>query len=350
MAEEKVKKRKNSENGEIQIKKKKLEGKPKLNIVEKIRAATGTPVAVNGDDSKKKKRPWRQANRRKAKRQRKIDEGIITADAPIISTPRPEGEKKKRKKKKKTTEEESEGAEVAPQQKPGPAEKKSKKKPTEATSENLQEKLAASQFRFLNEQLYTKPSKDAVEIFKADRASFQAYHKGYAAQVKKWPMNPLDNIILDLQELPKGTKVADMGCGEALIHQKLGSHLDVQSFDLVAANDNVTECDITKTPLKDGSMDVVVYCLSLMGTNLGDFIREANRVLKIGGKLKIAEVLSRFRHVKNFIKAVEQMGFELKKKRDLKDFFVLLTFNKTGKVKQKRPTGLILEPCLYKKR
>lgn len=35
------------------------------------------------------------------------------------------------------------------------------------------------------------------------------------------------------------------------------------------------------------------------------------------GKLKIAEVTSRFRNVKTFIFAVEQMGFELKKKVSL---------------------------------
>lgn len=31
-------------------------------------------------------------------------------------------------------------------------------------------------------------------------------------------------------------------------------------------------------------------------------------------------------------------------------YFVILEFIKTGKVMQKRPTGLILKPCLYKKR
>ncbi|CAD5220010.1 unnamed protein product [Bursaphelenchus okinawaensis] len=301
---------------------------------------------------KKKKRPWRQAARRKAKREKKIADGVIAPDAPIVSTPRPEGERKRKKKKKKTQEDGETSGEpqtIEPTEEE-PVEKKPKKKPSLNGSGDLQGKLAASQFRFLNEQLYTTTSKDAVGLFKKDKKAFDAYHKGYAAQVKKWPMNPLDNIIMDLQELTKGTKVADMGCGEALIAQKLGKTLDVRSFDLVAANEHVTECDITKTPLKDGEVDVVVYCLSLMGTNLGDFIREANRVLKDGGKLKIAEVLSRFRHVKNFIKAVEQMGFQLKKKRDLKDFFVLMTFIKNGKVKQKRPTGLILEPCLYKKR
>lgn len=37
-----------------------------------------------------------------------------------------------------------------------------------------------------------------------------------------------------------------------------------------------------QVPLKDGTVDIAVFCLSLMGTNLGDFLFEANRVLVMG--------------------------------------------------------------------
>ncbi len=47
-------------------------------------------------------------------------------------------------------------------------------------------------------------------------------------------------------------------------------------------------------PLESNSMDAGVFCLSLMGTNFPEFLREANRVLKREGKLFVAEVLSRF--------------------------------------------------------
>lgn len=56
----------------------------------------------------------------------------------------------------------------------------------------------------------------------------------------------------------------------------------VYSLDLVAAVDGVIAGDMAHTPLDNGSIDVAVFCLSLMGTNLKDFILEANRVLKIG--------------------------------------------------------------------
>lgn len=35
-----------------------------------------------------------------------------------------------------------------------------------------------------------------------------------------------------------------------------------------------------QVPLNDASVDLAVFCLSLMGTNLADFLAEANRVLK----------------------------------------------------------------------
>ena len=51
----------------------------------------------------------------------------------------------------------------------------------------------------------------------------------------------------------------------------------------------VTACDIRKTPLEEGSVNVAVFSLSLMATNVNDFILEANRILVNGWKLIIAE-------------------------------------------------------------
>lgn len=50
----------------------------------------------------------------------------------------------------------------------------------------------------------------------------------------------------------------------------------------MAAEECVTACDMANVPLEKNSVDVVVFCLSLMGTNLSDYILEANRILKTG--------------------------------------------------------------------
>ena len=74
--------------------------------------------------------------------------------------------------------------------------------------------------------------------------------------------------------------VADFGCGEARLARSLEDSAKVHSFDLVKINDYVTVCDFAHTPLNPESCNVVVFCLSLMGTNLKDFLKEAHRVLK----------------------------------------------------------------------
>lgn len=79
---------------------------------------------------------------------------------------------------------------------------------------------------------------------------------------------------------PKSHFIADMGCGEAALAKRVAH--SVRSFDLVAAAPGVEACDMAHTPLLAASMDAVVYCLALMGTELTKYLLEANRVLKMG--------------------------------------------------------------------
>ena len=97
-------------------------------------------------------------------------------------------------------------------------------------------------------------------------------------QVNKWPKNPVDIIINYLRAKPKNLTIADFGCGEAKIAQSIPNK--VYSFDLQSVNRFVTECDMSKVPLPSESIDIGIFCLSLMGTNYVDYIREAHRVLK----------------------------------------------------------------------
>ena len=147
--------------------------------------------------------------------------------------------------------------------------------------------------------------------------------------------------------------VADLGCGEARLARSVPN--PVHSLDLVAVNDTVTVADIAHTPLGDKSVDIVVFCLSLMGTNIRDFIFEAGRILKPGGTLKIAELESRFQgenlSIEKFVQCVEKYGFHNSWKDLKKDFFYFIDFKKIGEVKKKKKLPEIaLKACLYKKR
>ncbi|KAG0758745.1 hypothetical protein G6F24_009576 [Rhizopus arrhizus] len=244
----------------------------------------------------------------------------------------------------------------------------------------MKEKLSGARFRWLNEQLYTTPGNKSFELFQEKPELFDEYHEGFRHQVESWPVNPVDVIIDQLKHLPKTTVIADLGCGDAMIAQTLKKH-KVLSFDLIAKNELVTACDISKLPLEANSVDVVVFSLSLMGTNYLEFLKEAHRVLKVGGELKIAEVVSRFSDIDRFISLLEELGFDFMDKDDNNKMFVMLYFTKqpnyeeevedevlsgltkTQKRALKKGAGMgasknklqkkaqqLLKPCLYKKR
>ncbi|KAJ6632925.1 Ribosomal RNA-processing protein 8 [Pseudolycoriella hygida] len=216
--------------------------------------------------------------------------------------------------------------------------------------QTLIDNLKGSRFRYLNELLYTKPSDEATGVFQDDPTSFQAYHDGYRQQVQQWPLNPLDRIIKALKRLPRNLVVADFGCGEARLARSIPQK--TYSLDLVAKTDDIIACDMANSPLETGSIDVVVFCLSLMGTNTKDFILEANRVLKDGGLLKIAEVESRFTDIRHFVSNIKQCGFEMVHQDLSNNLFYFMNFKKTKMVKKtsKNVKAFSLKPCIYKKR
>ncbi|XP_034722587.1 ribosomal RNA-processing protein 8 [Etheostoma cragini] len=213
----------------------------------------------------------------------------------------------------------------------------------------MEQRLESARFRYINEVLYSTSSGEAKRMFKQDPEAFGIYHRGYTAQVQRWPANPVDAIISYILKKPSSLVVADFGCGDCKIAQSVKNK--VHSFDLAAACELVTVCDMANVPLRDGSVDIAVFCLSLMGTNLADFLAEANRVLKKGGVLKIAEVASRFENVRNFISALASLGFKMVSKDTENTHFYSFELMKTGDAPEKIKTfGLQLRPCVYKKR
>ena len=226
---------------------------------------------------------------------------------------------KSNKEKKKAKGRSVEETAVAPAA-PAPASKPAVKlTPLQAA---MREKLISARFRHLNETLYTRPSKESFKLFEESPEMFTEYHEGFRRQVGVWPENPVLGYIGDIQArgkqrfhpkhgpvdhrlypLPRTQKtctIADLGCGDAALAAALQKvkgklHLDVKSFDLHTGDSGlVTKADIANLPLRDASVDVVVFCLALMGTNWVDFIEEAYRVLRWKGELWVAEIKSRF--------------------------------------------------------
>lgn len=210
------------------------------------------------------------------------------------------------------------------------------------------ERMQGARFRWLNEQLYTQPSSVAFEQFSQDAELFEAYHAGFRAQVKKWPANPVDRMAAYLRKRPRSDVVADFGCGDAKLAAL--ARQTVHSFDLVAVNERVTACDMAHVPLDDGSCDVAIFCLSLMGSNVADFLLEAHRVLRPGGQLQIAEVKSRIASLERFQRDLELMGFDVGSVDESNKMFVLIAAAKSAERRPRAGHKIVLQPCLYKRR
>lgn len=226
---------------------------------------------------------------------------------------------------------------------------------------NENDSLSSTKFRMLNEMLYTSNSKEALDYFNDNKDDFIIYHKGFSSQSSKWPKNPNEIIIKELlKKKYKHKSIIDLGCGEAKISEALlknNPNTDIRSYDLIAINDRVTVCDIRNLPISKSSIDVCIFCLSLMGTNYIEFLIEANRVLKTNGYLFIAEIESRIRGDRTlFEKAIESIGFSIRKVKDIDGYFNMYVFRKVNDFMSKkkdvvmRKYSNVLSPCLYKKR
>ena len=307
------------------------------------------------DDAEQDKSTKAKDEKTKSKRERK-DEHSRDAKSDI---PRKEGVDKKKSKKDAKREDRGEKQSTSDGIEKKAKKDKSKRSKDDSTVENanmvpiaqpakltpmqaaMRQKLVSARFRHLNQTLYTAPSKAAQDLFSQDPAMFEDYHAGFRQQVSVWPENPVDRFIAEIRRrakikqpkarhyqkrkanvqngqtshdsptvsanLPRTngySVIADLGCGDARLARTLKEsgdttslNLKLLSYDLHSPSPLVTKADISSLPLADGSVDVAIFCLALMGTNWISFIEEAHRILHWKGELWVAEIKSRFGRV-----------------------------------------------------
>ena len=159
----------------------------------------------------------------------------------------------------------------------------------------------------MNARINTAYSRTTHERLQAQPEEWYLYHTLYREARQNWPEIPYEKIAASLKRRPDWI-VGDFGCGEAQLAELLPN--TVHSFDHIASNDRVTACDMTHTPLAVEALDVAVFSLSLMGLNYADYLQEAQRTLRFGGLLKIAEPISRWANKRSeLLSAIADAGF-----------------------------------------
>lgn len=156
----------------------------------------------------------------------------------------------------------------------------------------------------LQEKFNNMTSQELCQHFKTKRSDWYKYHEDY-------PDNK--DIIIDYINNRKTKHVlhiADLGCGTDLISEKCKKHKFL-NFDNVAINNNVKECDITKTPLDDESMDIVILHKSIWGSNKEDYLTEAHRILEDNGTLLLTGNVEE--------KKITKLGFMIKNQVKIDD-------------------------------
>jgi len=170
-------------------------------------------------------------------------------------------------------------------------------------------KPSLGDFSEMNKSWSTSRSENTNNRLIKDPSEWYYYHSLYAEKRKEWSEIPYIEIAKKIKERPEWV-VADMGCGENLLSKELTNQ--VHAFDYVAIDKNVTACDMSSVPLNSQEVDAVVFCLSLMGSNYQDYLKEAFRIIKPYGNLFICEPKKKIdNRIEEFKKDIESVGFKI---------------------------------------
>lgn len=170
-------------------------------------------------------------------------------------------------------------------------------------------KPSLGDFSEMNKSWSTSRSENTKNRLIKDPSEWYYYHSLYAEKRKEWSEIPYIEIAKKIKERPEWV-VADMGCGENLLSKELTNQ--VHAFDYVAIDKNVIACDMSSVPLNSHEVDAVVFCLSLMGSNYLDYLKEAFRIIKPYGNLFICEPKKKIdNRIEEFKKDIESVGFKI---------------------------------------
>ena len=94
---------------------------------------------------------------------------------------------------------------------------------------------------------------------------------------------------------------------------------------------------MANTPLDDGTLDAAIFSLSLMGSNLTDYIKEAYRTLKLGGQLLVWHP-AEHHDCNRFVEGLKEFGFAIVEEGQIYKWHRIWAIKQARKVE---PSGTI---------
>ena len=133
--------------------------------------------------------------------------------------------------------------------------------------------------------------------FKFDKMA-SSYDDGYAGKFSQ----KLYHMLLSRLDLKPRQRVLDAGCGTGNLLRKMADSQEIQGYGIdveqkmidIAKNKcpemSIQRASCDKTPFDDGTFDVLVSCMAYHHfPDKAGFVKEAARILKVGGYLYILD-------------------------------------------------------------
>ena len=163
-----------------------------------------------------------------------------------------------------------------------------------------------SNYQEISKKLTIQNSNTSYTMFQQNPTLWNDYHnardfsfQGYDNQ-HEIPINKIITYIA--KKILKKLTILDLGCGRNLIQEYFKNYpnLNIIGYDHISFNGSI-QCDISKLPNDNETVDICIFSQSLMGSNWQSYLEEAMRVLRHNGEIIISESIERYETIKKYV-------------------------------------------------